>query len=178
MSHELDDYFDGLQAELSKTEQATDKAHDNYLEKTFDAVAPVARKIHREQMRNSKRKPTRFNPKKEFERIMKVMLDIPEDFDVWVKKDDDLAGDEYRRRIQNIIWKGALMGTLYLTGRTAGISKPDIGMERVSMFLINHAMGNPPQRIAVADISTAVQDHFKELAEAVDRSKDNGGEDD
>jgi len=176
----LDDYYDNLESELktTKAEKATVEAHDTYLDESFAKVAPEATKIHREQMRNSKRKPASFDAEKDFERILKIMLDIPEGYDVWLKRDDDLAVDEYRRKIQNIIWQAALVGTLYLTGRAAGTTKSDPARERVSMFLINHALGNPPQRIAVADVSSNVQEHFKELTQAVLKSGDNGGEED
>lgn len=177
MSDDLKEYYAKLEDELTKAQKATAEAHDEYLEKTFDKVVPVATKIHHEQMRNSKRKPARFNAEKEFERTLKIMLDIPDGYDVWLKKDDDLAVDEYRRKIQNIICQGALVGTVYLFGRAAGSAKSDSTREKISMFLINHFLGNPPQRIAVADVSSDVKDHFAELRQALLASGDNGDKD-
>lgn len=178
---DLDEYYAALEAELkapkgTKAQQAIAKTHDNYLEKSFEKVAPVASKIHRELVKNSKRKPVPFDTEREFERILKIMLDVPEDFDVWLKKDDDLAVAEYRRKIQNIICQGALAGTLYLATRSTGTGKSDPAREKVSMFLINHFLGNPPQRIAVADVSTDVQEHFREIAVALERGRDSGEE--
>jgi hypothetical protein len=135
----------------------------------------VAGKIHSGQVKNSRRKPSKFNTDKEIERILKVMLDVPKDYDVWLKEDDGFAIDEYRRKMTNVVWQGAMMGVLYLTARAAGSAKPDAAREKVSMFLVNHALGNPPTRVAVADV-TESNKYFSDMRKQLLAKNEPNGE--
>ena len=88
------------------------------------------------------------------ENELRILLDMPENFQMWTEEESLEQLDEHRRFLERQLLHASRISGLYMLGVMSGQWQIDPERAKVATYIINQVLGTPVQKVAVTGVSS------------------------